>query len=339
MMALYNSQMTDSGAARGLTLAEQKAMGMRDRSVPNVPPVANPAPTTAQNLGSLMASMGTAPAAQPQAQQSFAYQAPAQAPQTQQSFAPPQAPQASPQAPPHYYEATDQSAYINNIYEAQRKAQVAALDGAYGQQMAAHDYAASQLPEIYQSAKNNAAGNAAVQQQNMNERFAASGLNSGTSGQASLAMSNVAQGNLNALDTDMANRLAGIEQQRMDTKTAYQTEIAKAIAANEMAQAQALYSEAVRVDNSFTEQQAIVSYGGGRGTATPAAPTQDPAMGGIQQQQGVPAQTMAGVLQTISGNRYNADQVERAVYGVWDDLSAAQKNEVNRLLRATGWVG
>ena len=95
------------------------------------------------------------------------------------------------------------------------------------------------------------AASAAVTQQSMNERFTASGLNSGAQGQAALALGIAAQGELAGLDAERASRLADIESRRAQTKAQYQNAVAQAIAQNEIERANALYQEAVRVDNSF----------------------------------------------------------------------------------------
>lgn len=153
--------------------------------------------------------------------------------------------------PPHYYTAEDHSDYINEIYAAAERQALSALEGAYREQLAAYDSEAAALPGLYREAKNQSAASAAVTQQSMNERFTASGLNSGAQGQAALALGIASQGELAGLDAERASRLADIEVQRAQTKQQYQNAVAQAIAQNEIERANALYQEAVRVDNSF----------------------------------------------------------------------------------------
>lgn len=153
--------------------------------------------------------------------------------------------------PPHYYTAEDHSDYINEIYAAAERQALSALEGAYREQLAAYDSEAAALPGLYREAKNQSAASAAVTQQSMNERFTASGLNSGAQGQAALALGIASQGELAGLDAERASRLADIEAQRAQTKQQYQNAVAQAIAQNEIERANALYQEAVRVDNSF----------------------------------------------------------------------------------------
>lgn len=154
-------------------------------------------------------------------------------------------------APPHYYTAEDHSDYINEIYAAAERQALAALEGAYTEQLAAFDSEAAALPGTYREAKNRAAADAAVTQQSMNERFTASGLNSGAQGQAALALGIAAQGSMAALDAEEARSLAELESRRAQVKAQYQNAVAQAIAQNEIERANALYQEAVRVDNSF----------------------------------------------------------------------------------------
>lgn len=160
--------------------------------------------------------------------------------------------------PPHYYTAEDHSDYIDEIYAAAERQALSALEGAYREQLAAYDSEAAALPGIYREAKNRSAASAAVTQQGMNERFTASGLNSGAQGQAALALGIAAQGELAGLDAERASRLADIESQRAQTKAQYQNAVAQAIAQNEIERANALYQEAVRVDNSFAALDADV---------------------------------------------------------------------------------
>jgi hypothetical protein len=159
--------------------------------------------------------------------------------------------------PESYYTAKDQSDLVNQLYDAAIEAQKAALKAEYEKNVAAYDAQKEKLPQIYQSAKNQTATDAAIAQQAMNERFAASGLNTGAQGQAALALNTTLQGNLSALDADRAEKLADIEAQRTQSIVDYQNAIAQAIAQNAFDRAQALYNEAIRVDNSYREQEQI----------------------------------------------------------------------------------
>ena len=170
--------------------------------------------------------------------------------------------------PESYYTATDQSDLVNQLYDAAIEAQKAALKAEYEKNVAAYDAQKEKLPQIYQSAKNQTATDAAIAQQAMNERFAASGLNTGAQGQAALALNTTLQGNLSALDADRAEKLADIEAQRTQSIVDYQNAIAQAIAQNAFDRAQALYNEAIRVDNSYREQEQIFIQNSTSGSST-----------------------------------------------------------------------
>lgn len=153
--------------------------------------------------------------------------------------------------PRHYYTATDQSDYIREIYaQAQRQA-LEALEGAYTDELAAYDSEAAQLPGLYREAKNRTAAAGETAQQGMNERFTASGLNTGAQGQAALALGMTVQGELAGLESERAAKLAELSASRAKVKSRYQQAVADAIASNEIELARALYEEAVRVDNSY----------------------------------------------------------------------------------------
>lgn len=158
--------------------------------------------------------------------------------------------------PRHYYTATDQSGYIDELYDAARGRALSALEGAYDAQLAALDAEESALPAEYRAAKNAAAGDAAVERRNMDESIAASGLNSGAAGQARLALSTQLLGSLSGLDSERTARAADISARRTAALAEYRSAIASAIAENETARAQALYEEAVRVDESYREAEA-----------------------------------------------------------------------------------
>ena len=157
--------------------------------------------------------------------------------------------------PRHYYTATDQSGYIGELYDAARSRALSALEGAYDAQIAELDSEAAALPAAYRAAKNAAAGDAAVERRNMDESFAAAGLNSGAAGQARLAISTELLGSLSALDAEKAARAADISARRTAAMSEYRSAIASAIAQNETERARALYEEAVRVDESYREAE------------------------------------------------------------------------------------
>lgn len=159
--------------------------------------------------------------------------------------------------------ATSQADYINTLQDAAREKSLAALKTAYDTNTATIDEQAAKIPGLYHDAENQVAANNAQQTQKMNEYFAANGLNTGASGQAQLAQNTTAQDNIGSLEKAKADALNGVETKRTTLATQYQNAIAEAIASNNYQKAQALYDEAVRVDNSIVAtaiNQAQLNY-------------------------------------------------------------------------------
>lgn len=160
----------------------------------------------------------------------------AQQPQIQQSF------------------VNDYSQYIQDMNQAQREAALAELRAAYEKNLAGLDRTQKSIAPTYQAARNQAAGNAALQQRAFNEYAAANGLSSGTGGQAQLAFRNSLQGSLSDIDTAEASSLADLELQRNQAEIDYNNAIAQAEAQGNYELAQQLYQEKVRVDEALREQ-------------------------------------------------------------------------------------
>lgn len=150
-----------------------------------------------------------------------------------------------------YYTARDQSGYINQLYDAAVKSAQEALKGAYDQSVLAFDQAEAKVPEQYRIARNQTSADAALQRANMNEQLAASGLNTGASGQARLAMGIAEQNAMSELYRQQQATIDEITLQRNQARVEYESAVAQAIADNDMQRAQALYQEAQRVDNSY----------------------------------------------------------------------------------------
>ena len=149
------------------------------------------------------------------------------------------------------------------MYSAAQEKALAALKTAYDNNTATVDAQAAKIPGIYHESENAVAANNAQQTQNMNEYFAATGLNNGAAGQAQLSQNNVYQKNIGSLEEAKATALNDVETQRTQISTNYQNAIAEAIANNNYEQAKALYDEAVRVDESIVStalNQAQLNY-------------------------------------------------------------------------------
>ena len=180
-----------------------------------------------------------------------------------------------------YYEATDRSDYINEIYDTAREQALSALESAYESALGGYDAAKAAVPGTYRAARNAAAGQAALTRQSVNEQFAASGLNSGAAGQARLSLAVAAQNALSSLSAEEAETLSAIELERAGAEAKYRAAVAEAIASSELERASALYDEAVRVENSYRaySEELLAAWGLGL-TGAPLADSGAAAGGG-----------------------------------------------------------
>lgn len=147
--------------------------------------------------------------------------------------------------------ATSQADYINAMYDANEQRRRAALETAYDANVATLDRQAATIAPEYQQAANAAAAQSAVAQAAFNERAAAAGMNTGAGSQAALAQNNALVSGVSAIRQAESEALADVEAKRADLAAQYQKAIADAVANNEAERAQALYAEAVRVDESL----------------------------------------------------------------------------------------
>lgn len=149
--------------------------------------------------------------------------------------------------------AADQSEYIRQMYDQQLAANKAQLESNYNEGMSSLAGEESNLGANYYEQRRQAQANSDKSQANFNEMANAYGLNTGTGGQAQLARNNQLQSSLTTLGNAEAQNRAEIERQRTLLGQQYQSAIQQAQAENNMELAQALYQEAVRVDNSIID--------------------------------------------------------------------------------------
>lgn len=147
----------------------------------------------------------------------------------------------------------DHSGYLQQMYAAQKAGALARLQAAYESNLAALDRAGTGVAEAYQAARNNTAGASELSKRNFAEYAAASGLNSGTGGQAELARNVTLQNDLNGINTAEADTLADLELQRAKAEVEYNSAIAQAEAEGDYSLAAALYQEKVRVQEALID--------------------------------------------------------------------------------------
>jgi hypothetical protein len=142
-----------------------------------------------------------------------------------------------------------QSAYSPN-------AAVDKLTSAYNQNVADLQAARAKISPTYTAERNQTAGNYDVEQKNVNEIFAANGLNTGTTGQAALARSSTLQNNLNSLNKAEGDALAANDLQLAKLSSEYKNAVAEAENSGNASLAEALYNEYVREAEAQTTANA-----------------------------------------------------------------------------------
>lgn len=150
---------------------------------------------------------------------------------------------------------SDLSGYLNQMYDAQLKSQLAALESAYQENLAELERNQAETDAAYNEQKRQTQGNAERSAANWRELANAQGLNTGARGQAALAQNNQLQSNLNTLGAAQAQALANIQSQRTLLGKQYQLQILQAQADNDFERAQKLYDEAVRQDEILREKE------------------------------------------------------------------------------------
>lgn len=152
-------------------------------------------------------------------------------------------------------EPTSAAEYVNRMFDAKEQANLNALRTAFDQNVLTLDASRAPVEREFNDARNQAAAQSAVQRANFHEFAAGRGLNSGAGGQAYLAMNNALQGNLSNLRQQEAESIAAINLERTKLETTYRNDVA----AGNLARAQALYEDFIRVDNllvSVSQNQA-----------------------------------------------------------------------------------
>lgn len=147
----------------------------------------------------------------------------------------------------------DYSPWLEEMNAARQRSAMAELQAAYDNNMAALNRAERGLAGEYQTARNQTVGDSERSKRNFQEYAAASGLNSGTGGQAELARSVALQNNLNAINAHEADARADLDLQRVNAETEYGNAIAQARAEGDYELAKALYQEKVRMESALND--------------------------------------------------------------------------------------
>ena len=150
---------------------------------------------------------------------------------------------------------SDMTQYLENMYANNLQAELAALKGAYDKNVAELESQNDKIADQYRAARNQTAATNDIEKQNMTERAAASGLNTGTSGQMALSQSMAYQGALGNLQKQQAADQAAVNMALADLAREYNTGVNQATAASNAEMAKAIYSEMIRQQDLAASQQ------------------------------------------------------------------------------------
>ncbi len=155
-----------------------------------------------------------------------------------------------------------QAQAIEQMYAAQREAQLKQLEASYNQSLSDAQAAQAKIDPLYQGKANDLAVQYERNRRNYNQQAVGNGINTGTASQAALAMNSNYQRDYGALRTAQANAQAEADRGMANLQAQYQNAVSNAIAQNDYQKASALYKE---YNNQYTRdsQQAalLAQYG------------------------------------------------------------------------------
>ena len=160
------------------------------------------------------------------------------------------------------YSTSGQGQAINDLYDAKKQSQLTQLESAYQESRAEAEAARDKLPGQYRQQANDLAAQYERNRRNFNLQAEASGLNSGTASQASLAQNSAYQRDMGNLRTAQADAMTEADRGIAELERQYQANVSSAIADNDYQRAQALLNE---YNNGYTRDlntaRTLAAYG------------------------------------------------------------------------------
>jgi len=148
----------------------------------------------------------------------------------------------------------DLTQYLSDMYAQNLQAELAALKSAYDQNVTELNRQNERIAEQYRAARNQTAGQSALDTQRLNELFVAQGLNTGATGQMALSQSMAQQGNLGNLWAQEAQSQADVDLMRAQLMNQYNSGVQQATAQSNAQLSQALYNELLRQQELAAQQ-------------------------------------------------------------------------------------
>lgn len=144
---------------------------------------------------------------------------------------------------------TSQVGSINDMYDAQKKAQLGQLESAYNINKSNAEAERAKIGLNYQTSANDLAAQYERNKRNFNQQAVSTGINTGTASQAELAQNAAYQRDYGRLRTAEAQADTEAGRQMQNLEQQYQASVADAIAKNDYSRAAALLDE---YNNQYT---------------------------------------------------------------------------------------
>lgn len=155
-----------------------------------------------------------------------------------------------------------QTNQLNQMYDANRNAQMAQLESAYNQNMSNAQAAYNQINPAYQQRANDLAVQYERNRRNANIQAAGNGLNTGAAGQMALARNSAYQRDYGNLRTAQQNALNEAQRGMNDLTAAYNSSVAAAGAQNDFERSRALLDQyKTNYQNQLTLAANLAKYG------------------------------------------------------------------------------
>lgn len=151
---------------------------------------------------------------------------------------------------------------VNDMYEAQKKSQLAGLESAYQQNLSSAQAARDAIPRQYQERANDLAVQYERNRRNLNQQAAANGLNTGAGSQMQLALGSNYQRDYGGIRTAQQQAIDQADRGIRDLQAAYNSSVQQAVADNDFRRTQALLADyQQRYQQQLQTAQNLAKYG------------------------------------------------------------------------------
>ena len=151
---------------------------------------------------------------------------------------------------------------VNDMYEAQKKSQLAGLESAYQQNLSNAQAARDAIPRQYQARANDLAVQYERQRRNLNQQANANGLNTGAGSQMQLALGGNYNRDYGGIRTAQQQAIDQADRGIRDLQAAYNSSVQQAVADNDFRRTQALLADyQQRYQQQLQTAQNLAQYG------------------------------------------------------------------------------